>query len=149
MKVLSFDIASSSGWAFVSSDLGVEAKGSFKHKNYHETRLEFDKLINKWRPDIIITAKPTRYYFAMRKMFLLTGCMLSVADKYGVEVYQETKGKKRKSTDFPNDSTMKKEVFGKGVVSKEEICARYGTKDEDAADACLFGEYLIKVKGAK
>lgn len=147
MKVLAFDIASNTGWAFGSSDFGIEKYGTFKHEDYYKTYLEFDKLITLWKPDVIVTAKPTRYYFAMRKMFLLTGTMLAAADKHSIPIYVETKGKSRKSTDFPNDSSIKKAIFGTGKVSKDEICKRYKIKSEDAADSAMFVEYVLKKNG--
>jgi len=144
VKVLAFDIASNTGWAFGSTELGIESYGTFKHIDYHNTYLDFEGIIALWKPDVIVTAKPTRYYFAMRKMFLLTGTMLAAADKHSTPIYMETKGKNRKSTDFPNDSSIKKAIFGTGKVSKDEICKRYKIKNEDAADAALFVEYVLK-----
>jgi hypothetical protein len=144
LKVLAFDIASATGWAFGSTDFGIEKYGVFKHTDYYSTYLKFEELIKLWKPDMIVTAKPTRYYMAMRKMFLLTGTMLAAAAKHDVNIYTETKGKSRKSTDFPNDSSIKKAIFGDGKVSKAEICKRYNIKDENAADAGMFVEYVLK-----
>jgi hypothetical protein len=144
MKVLAFDIATKTGWAFASDELGIEKYGSFSYSDYYKYYRKFCELIELWKPDVVITAKPTRYYFAMRKMFLITGTMLAASDKCGVKVYIETRGKGRKSTDFPNDITIKKSVLGNGKVSKSDICKRYRVKDEDVADACMFAEYVLK-----
>lgn len=150
MIVLSFDIAMKTGWAVGDTEFGIEKGGSFSCKSYVDAYKHFNELITLWKPELIITAAPTRFYKTIRKLSQIAGVMLYLAEKNKCEVYTETteaRGKKRSSTDWPNDSTMKGAVFGKGVVSKQEICRRYKTKDEDYADACMFFDYIcIKLK---
>lgn len=143
MKVLAFDIATTTGWAF--GEKQAEIGGSFKFDGFYNYYRKCKELINLHHPDIIICAEATRFYTAQRRMNMLCGAMQTAADYCNVKVFEKEragKGKKRKSSGFPIDSEMKKAVFGKGKVEKKEICERYNTSDEDEADARMFIEYF-------
>lgn len=144
MNILSFDIATKIGWAFGSELFGCEASGTFKHENYYKTYTKCRDLIELYKPDIVITAKPTRYYNAMKKLFMITGAMMVALDVTGVKLYQEVSKTGRKTKDFPNDAQMKKFIFGNGLVSKQYIMKHYKRGNEDEADACMFLDYAIR-----
>lgn len=144
MRILAFDIATKTGWAFGEKE--PEAGGSFKFKGFYLYYRQCEDLIELWKPEIIIVAEATRFFTAQRRMNMLCGAMQVAADNKGVSLYIEQrqgKGKKKASSGFPIDSHIKKTVFGEGKVSKEQICQRYNVTDEDEADARMFVEYLI------
>ena len=143
MKILAFDIATKTGWAF--GEKKATEGGSFKFQGFYFYYRQCKALIQEFKPDIIICAEATRFFTAQRRMNMLCGAMQVAADDCKVPIYTEEragKGKKKKSTGFPVDSHMKKEVFGVGKVDKVDICKRYNTSDEDEADARMFVEYL-------
>lgn len=142
-KILAFDIATKTGWAF--GEMEPETGGSFQFKSFYQYYRQCKDLMQLYKPDIIICAEATRFYTAQRRMNMLCGAMQVAADDCNVKIYeQERKGRKRKSTGFPIDSQMKKEVLGDGKATKIDICLRYKTDDEDMADAMMFVEYLSK-----
>ena len=134
MRILSLDIATQTGWAF-GTELGIEDFGSFSCKKFCEAYNNFSRLIDLWKPEIIITATPTRYFNVVRKLSEITGVMLLIAERKGIKVEKNLV-----------DSSCKKVVLGSGKATKKDICAYYKTKDEDAADACLFIDWYIKTK---
>lgn len=133
-KILSFDIATKSGWAF-GTEKGIEASGSFSCKKFRDAYSNFNDLIDKWKPDIIISAKPTRFYAAIRKQSEYTGLLLLLAERRDITVYKDIV-----------DSSAKKSVLGRGNATKEDICTYFNISDEDEADAMMFVEYWIKEK---
>lgn len=146
MKILAFDIATNTGWAFGDPSPSVEESGSFKFSgSFWMYYRECKNLIKLYKPTIIVTAEATRFYNAQRKMNMLCGAMRVAADDCKVSLYIEqrpSKGRKKASSGFPVDSAMKKLVFGKGKVSKEEICSYYQVTNEDQADAMMFIDYF-------
>lgn len=140
MKVLAFDIATRTGWAFMQHKDDDPDYGAFKLKTWSGYYKEAKELIDLYAPDVILCAEATRFHNPMKRMNMLTGIIALAADKKGIKLYTK-KRKNKKTTGFPIDSEMKKAVFGKGKVSKKEICERYDTSDEDAADAMMFLEF--------
>lgn len=135
MVILSFDIATKTGFAAGTKQTGVEERGSFSCKSYVEGRKRFRELMDKWKPDIVITAMPTRHYNVTRKLSEITGVMLVEAEARGIKVEKNLV-----------DSSCKKAVIGKGNAKKPEICAYFNEEDEDAADAMMFFTYWVQEK---
>lgn len=143
MKVLAFDISKkSTGWAF-ATEMGHEDGGSFPCKDILRAYDEFVRLVDLWRPDVVVSAAPVRYHDAIVAMSRLYGVLLYICRRRGIETYTE---KNR----LVNDKTMKKAVIGHGNATKEQIKAHYGVDDEDMADAFMFCDYvLLKHKEGK
>lgn len=140
MKVLAFDIATRTGWAFKQHKDDEYSSGAFKLKTWSGYYKEVKDLIDLYNPQVVICAEATRFHNPMKRMNMLTGIVALAADQKGIKLFTK-KRKNKKTTGFPIDSEMKKAVFGRGKVDKKEICERYGTDDEDAADAMMFVEY--------
>jgi hypothetical protein len=137
LKVLGLDVADKVGWAFGTTESGIEAGGSFKAKDIVVAHDEFLRLIELWKPTVVITASPVRYYNAIVSMSRKYGVLWYLCAKREIRIYME-KGS------LVNDKRMKKKVLGNGNATKADIMKKYETDDEDYADACLFVEYLIK-----
>lgn len=137
MIVLSFDIATKTGYA-VGSECGIEESGSFSCSKLSHAYKRFSELINIWRPDIIITAKPNNRYNVIRKLSEITGVMLLVAERYRVKVEKNLV-----------DKACKKAIIGNGNATKEDVKKKYKSLDEDAADAMMFFDYYILKHGRK
>lgn len=141
MKVLAFDIATTTGWAFKHRKKEEQPDyGSFKLSSWNGYYQKVKDLIDLYKPEAIICAEATRFHNAKKRMNMLTGIVALAADRKGLKLY-EKKRKKGKGKGYPIDSEMKKAVFGRGVVDKKEICERYNVHDEDAADAMMFCEF--------
>jgi len=131
MTILSFDIATRSGYAVGSTNFGLDDSGSFSCKSLINTATTMAMLMDLWKPDIIVTAKPTRFYDAIRKQSEITGVLLYLAEKRGIKVRKNLV-----------DSQCKLAVIGRGNATKKDICEKYKTEDEDAADAIMFFDYI-------
>ena len=131
MTILSFDIATRSGYAVGSTNFGLEDSGSFSCKSLIEAATTMAMLMDLWKPNIIVTAKPTRFYNAIRKQSEITGVLLYIAEKRKIKVMKDLV-----------DKQCKLAVLGNGNATKEDICEKYQTQDEDAADAMMFFDYI-------
>lgn len=140
MKVLAFDVSKkSTGWAF-STELGIEDGGSFPCKDVVFAYDKFVELIDLWKPDVVISASPVRYFDAIVTMSRLYGILLYICLKRGIKPYEE-KGR------LVNDKTMKKAILGSGNATKADIMKHFNCDNEDQADAMLFTQYaLLKLK---
>lgn len=138
MIVISFDISTRmTGWAVGDLEYNIEDSGSFKSKSFVESYKWFNSLCELWKPDLIITAKPTNRYNVIRALSEVTGVLLLVAEKRGIKLDKTIV-----------DASCKKVVLGNGRASKEEIMAHYGINNEDEADARMFWDfYKIKHLG--
>lgn len=137
MKVLAFDISKKmTGWAF-STEKGHEDGGSFPCKDVLKAYSDFTRLVELWKPEIVISAAPVRYYDAIVAMSRLYGILTYICLRRGVKMYEE-KGR------LVNDKRMKKEVLGNGNSTKDDIMKHYKTDNEDMADAMLFCDYVLK-----
>ena len=131
MTILSFDIATRSGYAVGSTNFGLEDSGSFICKSLIEAATTMAMLMDLWKPNIIVTAKPTRFYNTIRKQSEITGVLLYIAEKRKIKVMKDLV-----------DKQCKLAVLGNGNATKEDICEKYQTQDEDAADAMMFFDYI-------
>lgn len=136
MRILAFDIASNTGWAYGNDKDGIIDHGNFSCKSFEYAYSKFEDLIEGFFPDIIITAKPTRFYAVIRKQSEITGLLLECAERYGIKVDKDLV-----------DSSCKKVVFADGHYSKDKIPEWYSVENGDEADAMMFIDYYIKVKG--
>jgi Holliday junction resolvasome RuvABC endonuclease subunit len=131
VKILSFDISTKrTGWAFGDVDFCIEASGSFPSKSYVAAYVKFGELLSLYKPDIVITAKPTNRYNVIRALSEVTGILLYLCEKKGVKVDKSLV-----------DASCKKVVIGHGFAKKEQIMAHYGIADSDEADARMFWDY--------
>jgi len=131
MTILAFDIATRSGYAVGSTNFGLDDSGSFSCKSLIEAATTMGMLMDLWKPDIIVTAKPTRFYNTIRKQSEITGVLLYLAEKRKIKVRKDLV-----------DKQCKLAVIGNGNATKNDICEKYQTQDEDAADAIMFFDYI-------
>ena len=139
--ILALDVATTTGWS-VMIDGEIEAHGHFKIDSLGKLKQEITGLIILWKPTHVIAASPTRFFntiFLHGKFF---GVIEYTLEKFGLSFWMD-KTAKGKAT-LPIDSKMKKAIFGKGVVSKQEIMDWAGVQQEDQADAVMMATYLNK-----
>lgn len=132
MKVLALDLAVSSGWAFGSHELGLEASGIFSCKTQTLTYNKVKELIELYKPDMIFSCRPTARYAVIKKQSEIAGVVKLLCEKYGIEF-----------NDKNVDSRIKKEMLGSGRATKEEILEVYGGQDDNEADSRMFLNYAI------
>jgi hypothetical protein len=92
------------------------------------------ELVDLYKPSCIITAYPTRFMNVIRFHSRLIAIIELVCEKRWVDFLEM------------NDSKMKKEVFWKWAVSKQEIMDRYWIQNEHQADSAMFCEYINKIQ---
>lgn len=142
MKILALDIAKTTGWAIFINDK-VEDGGSFRCKTLLEFHNKVLGLVDKWKPEHVITAKPNRFFDAIFSMAKQFGAAQVALDRRGLKFY--TKNGTPSSRGLPMDSSMKKVVLKNGHAKKEDIMKWAGTDDEDRADAEMFCHYLNSI----
>ena len=132
--LLAFDVASRTGWAVGNKKGEIIEKGNFNCKSYVWAQGEFRRIIEKFKPTKIITAKPNRYYNVIRKQSEITGLLLEVAEEFKIPVDKTLV-----------DKSCKKEVLGNGNSTKDDIMAHFNCEQEDEADAMMFIAYYLKM----
>ena len=131
MIVLAFDISTKrTGWAVGDLDYVIEESGSFKSNSFVESYTNFNSLITKWKPVLVICPKPTNRYNVIRALSEMTGVLRLICEKKEIDLYRNLV-----------DSSCKKVVLGNGRASKKEIMNHYGLADEDEADARMMWDY--------
>ena len=132
MIVLAFDISSkNTGWAVGDINHGIEDSGSFKSNKFCDVYKGFSELIELWKPELIVSAKPTRFYAVIRKQSEITGVLLLLAERKGIKVNKDLV-----------DSACKKTVIGSGKATKEDIKKHFSVDCEDEADAMMMWTYI-------
>ena len=126
MKILSIDLGKTS--AFWCEDSGAEFM-IISLMGLHETII---KLVELYKPDVIIYPHPVRYYNVYRKHWQYIGIINLVAEDYDITTVEV------------KDSTAKKTVIGSGKATKQDIMDFYGESSEHIADARMFVDWYRK-----
>jgi len=137
MKTLAIDVSKQTGWAFMDGDY-VEV-GTFQFVSLDAYYKIISELVLKWKPECIISARPTRHVRVVAFQSKLLAIVELIAERNEIYFYEAI------------DSECKKAVLGKGKAPKEEIIKwasdSFGLKDltQDPADAVMFAEF-VKLK---
>lgn len=139
VKVLSFDVGKTIGWAFVD-DVGIET-GSI---DYTGDPLDWYHVVNDkirlYKPQAVVSARPTRFARVIAFQSKMLAIIELVARKFNTYY----------NTDLI-DSQCKNIVLGNGRVKKDKIItwAKQVTQrneiTEHEADALMFAAYIRKV----
>lgn len=127
MKILAFDLGSRFGWCFL--DETGTTSGNDHCSDLLEWGDKFTKLLNKWKPNIVVLSQTNNFGFwnATRIMMMRAGIAFYICGKKGIP-----------GVEF-NDSTARKAVFGKGIKKKEVQQLRPNTQ-ADELDAMVLAE---------
>ena len=135
LKFLCIDVGRISGWVFMSDSV-VCAHEEIKFVSLNDYLTKITHLIREYKPDLIASARPTRHARVIAYQSKLLAIVELAAEKNDKPFYELI------------DSQCKKEVFGRGVVPKDEIIEYMRGKhdidelSEHIADSMLFCEYL-------
>lgn len=132
MKTLAIDLGKSYGWCFLD-DAGKES-GHGKYVDLVDWGDQFSKLLNKWKPDIVVLSQTNSFGFfnALRAALLSAGVAFYVCGKKGIP-----------GVEFP-DNSARKQVFGKAIKKKEVQQLRPGLQ-ADELDAIILAEGWAKI----
>jgi len=126
MNILGIDLGKNTGWAFSEDEYW-----HYKIKDILDFEAKVKDLVVLYKPDVIITAYPVRFYNAIVSHSKYMWVLEVIAWKKDIQLIQV------------NDSQCKKAIFWKWKIAKEEIQERYKSDNEHSADAFMFREYLI------
>lgn len=135
MKVLCLDLASQSGWAFGSRELGLEASGIFSCKTQTLVYDKVKELIELYKPDMVFTCRPTARYNTIKKQSEIAGVAKLLCERSNIAF-----------DDKEVDSRIKKAMLGNGRATKEEIHEVYGGQSFDEADSRMFLDFATRKK---
>ena len=125
MKILAIDVGKTGGWYF--SD---EENGEIHFTSLADYEKTIKNLIDLYKPEIVVSARPTRFYRAIVNHSRMLAIVELVCEKKGVQCHTNL-----------IDSTCKKIVLGKGNAKKPDIIKWAGEESEHVADAKMFTEY--------
>ena len=128
MNILGIDVGRTSGWYHAGE------AGEIKYKSLLQYYKEVSKLIDKYNPVFVVSARPTRMYNVIVAQTKLLAIVELVCEERGIENNLKI-----------IDSSCKKQVLGNGRASKGDIMFWAKLESEHAADAMLFVEYY-KIK---
>lgn len=131
--ILSFDIGSTTGIAVYMESL--TGKAIYKIDEYQIRKLSdmfniSTLLIAQYKPDIILTVLPVRFYNTLVKHSKLVGLLEYAAEQVDCGVVEIS------------ESHAKKIVFGTGKVTKADIMNRYHGREHES-DALMFIESFL------
>ena len=130
-KVLAFDVGKHGGMAYEDSVLEVSEPFDFTTLNDYFKRVK--AAIDLYKPDIVATAYPTRFYRVIVFQSKLAAIIELACEVKGVEFYEV------------QDSTVKKAVLGNGHAKKDEIMKFFNKTNEHEADAAMFCKYITNL----
>jgi len=133
LKVLALDLASASGWAFGSHELGIEASGIFSCKTQTLVYEKVKELIELYKPEMIFSCRPTARYNTIKKQSEIAGVVKLLCERSNIAF-----------NDKEVDSRLKKAMLGNGRATKEEILEVYGGADDNEADARLMLDFATR-----
>ena len=137
MKILAIDLGKRFGWCFYfGSDTTAEwGEGDYSH--VLEWGDEFNKLLSKWKPDIVVLSQTNNFghWNATRSQLIQAGIAFYLCGKRGMS-----------GIEF-NDSSARKAVFGK-ALKKKEVQAIYPDMKPNALDAYVLarGWHILNSK---
>ena len=122
LKILSIDLGHNYGWCYKNGE--DEESGYSNYKDIIEWGENFKKLIEKWKPEIIVLSQTNNfgYWNASRSMLIQAGIAFYIAGKKGISGIEL------------NDSSARKEIFGKAIKKKEvqKLMPEYQADELDA-----------------
>ena len=136
MKILAFDVAKKNGVAVCRKGKITNSNHFlFKsHKQYYEG---ICKIIDCIKPEVIVTAKPNRFYNTLFNHAQYIGLIQLAAEQRGIDVF------------LLLDPEIKGWAFpGQKKVTKQEVIDKYGGATDDEADArmmALFADTKIEI----
>lgn len=131
VKVLAFDVGKHGGMAF-KDDVSEETRpfDFISLKDYY-TRVVAS--INLYKPDVVTTAYPTRFYRVIVYQSKLAAIIELACESKGIEFTEV------------QDRQAKKSIIGNGNAKKEEIMKFLKQDDEHMADALMFARHVYKL----
>ena len=121
--ILGIDVGSVWAWQFFDGNFAEsreEKGGLYDYGN------KIRELLNIYRPKVVVTAKPTRFYNVIVAQSKRLGILEYFCKKNDIEYIEYI------------DSHCKKSVFGSGRKNKQEIEEHFGETSEHIADAKMF-----------
>ena len=137
MKILAFDVGKKNGCAVSNNGKILESIHFVfrSHKQYYDALC---RIIDQCKPEVIVTAKPNRFYNTIFSHAQYISLIQLVAEQRGISAF------------LLLDSEIKSWAFPKQKkVTKQEVIGKYGGATEDEADArmmALFGDAKIVTK---
>lgn len=128
MIIYAVDCGKSSGHCITDNGKEVYSE-NHKFESLDKYRRFLKDNIELWKPDVIITCKPNRFYNTIYMHGKLTGILELEAERHKTQ-YMEF-----------YDSEPKKWSFGTTKIDKDAVCSKYGHYNSDVADAALFCDY--------
>lgn len=128
MKIVSFDVGKSTGWAYL--DITGEETGVFQFTSLAAYEKCVKDIIQLYKPDVVVTAYPTRFYRVIVYQSKLAAIVELCCEKKNIQFAEV------------NDSTCKKDILGNGKASKEEIMQYFNKDTEHEADALMFATHI-------
>ena len=125
MKILAIDLGHSFGWCYKNDT--DEESGHDKYTDLLDWGSKIKALVDKWKPEILVLSQTNNFghWNASRAMLLQAGVAFYLAGRKGVA-----------SVEF-NDSSARKEVFGK-ALKKIEVQKLFPDKQADELDAIVL-----------
>lgn len=128
LRILAVDVGKETGWWFHPFQSG----SSFKVENLRIFYKHIAKIVKNFKPQIILTGYPTRFYNIVKKQSEMIGVLKLIAlqnDCFIIEL---------------QDAHCKKVVFGNGKMKKEGIMEHYSEDNQNVADARMFIDCYLK-----
>jgi len=130
MRILTIDVGKNSG-AALCVDGEIKSSTHFKfesHKQYYD---HVCKLINHSKPEVIGTAKPSRFYNTIFSHAQMISLIQLAAEERGISVF------------LPFDREFKSWAFQKQKkITKQDVIEKFGGSTDDEGDARMFAMYL-------
>ena len=130
MRILTIDVGKNSGAALC---VGGEIKSSVhfifeSHKQYYN---HICKLIDKCNPEVIGTAKPSRFYNTIFSHAQMISLIQLAAEERGISVFLLF-DREFKSWAFPKQKK----------ITKQDVLDKFGGATDDEGDSRMFAMYL-------
>jgi len=127
MKLIAIDLGKTYGWAYKDNN-GIES-GEGTYTELTDWGKSFADLLDKWKPDIVVLSQTNNFghWNASRCMLMQAGVAFYICGKRGIPGVEL------------NDSTARKQVFGKAIKKIEVQKLRPGFKPNEL-DACVLAE---------
>lgn len=129
--IIGVDVGTNGGYAVLVNG-EFEESGTYKFNSLVCTNNFFKDLVEKWKPDAIITGKPNGFkYNLIARHYQFYGVFGVTCELKNIPLVLE------------NDSTMRAFVLGKGNGKRKDLVhEKYKGETPDVSDAMMFADYL-------
>jgi len=129
LSVLGIDVGKHTGWAFV--DDSANDSGTFEITVFSDFEREIKALLELYTPSAVVVGQPNLFgrrngYHTLAKHFGYIGILSLLCEKRALYLF------------ILNDSSARKEVFGNGKITKDEVRQKMEVPSEDEADALVL-----------